>query len=165
MRDLHKNFCVFTMSCVLLFSHCTRPALQSESRSATEIHSLYLSARKVSAAVETGVTFGQYSQILTDATAQLQVAQDSQPSDPKQQQVLARYSVLLEKYQDALYVWNLAIQGGKGDEPKLIAIQTKFGIRPGRQGNLFEDIRNQLWQQCASDVNEILPLLRSAGVI
>ena len=96
---------------------------------------------------------------IADAATSLLIAQDLvQGTDTP---LLDEYRSLLQKHQDALYIWGLAIHNGQGDDPRLLRIQQAYGISPdyNRRGNMFVDLRDQLWQKAMEDEKKIVPVL------
>jgi hypothetical protein len=148
----------------LVAESCSRPI--SSHPSTFELEELYKATREIDAAVLTGASYDWYSQKLAVAEAKFLIAQDRSADNPERKSLLARYALLLDEYRSALTVWRLGLQNAHGDNPELLVVQRKYGLKiseEARRGNLtlFEDFRNQLLRIASAEEQQILPLVRS----
>lgn len=119
---------------------------------------LYRAARHLDASIATGITYDRYASEIADITTCLLVAQDHAQATDKT--LVDQYRSLIQKHQDALYLWTLEIHSGRGDEPRLIQIQQTYGIYgSSTSGSLFVELRNKLWQKTIEDEKKIIPVL------
>jgi hypothetical protein len=128
---------------------------------ARHLRRLYRATRHLDASVSTGTTYNQYSAEVADAFAAFLIAQDHAQGSDKV--LLDEYRPLLQKHQDALYIWGLDINRGKGDESRLIQIEQTYGMHPeDSSGDMFSYFRNLLWLKTAEDEKKIIPELLGA---
>jgi K+-sensing histidine kinase KdpD len=162
--DSHMRMYVPSLAlsaCVLLASCSIRNSAQARSQS--EIQDLYRTARHIDADIATGVSFDRYRQDVADLATSVLIAQDSGQRESAHSGLINKYADLVQKHQDALYVWSLTIsdEAAHATDPRLMQIQGKYGIETPTKENLFAYIRDRIWAMISADEKQIVSVYES----